>query len=214
MPPVARRSIHLPAPGSRRAVVIGAGSFGTAVAALLARGGLRTILQARTEQQAASLAEHRENRTYLPGVELPRELRIEHVGQGRSPAPTTCSWACPRPRSTGSSRVWRQRGWRSVPRSSPSPRGSCLPTRIRRPRSSAGTSVRIARPASEGRPMPTRWCQRAPDWWRRPARSRWRPRSPAVAGPGRAASCPPQPRAAGRRAARGGCGRPTRPVER
>ncbi|HET9125665.1 MAG TPA: NAD(P)H-dependent glycerol-3-phosphate dehydrogenase [Solirubrobacteraceae bacterium] len=82
MPPVPRRSIHLPAPGSRRAVVIGAGSFGTAVAVLLARGGLRTTLQARTERQAASLAEHRENRTYLPGVELPRELRIEYVGQG------------------------------------------------------------------------------------------------------------------------------------
>ncbi len=72
----------MPAPGSRRAVVIGAGSFGTAVAVLLARGGLRTTLQARTAEQAAVLAEHRENRTYLPGVELPRELRIEHVGQG------------------------------------------------------------------------------------------------------------------------------------
>jgi glycerol-3-phosphate dehydrogenase (NAD(P)+) len=44
MPPVPRRSIHLPAPGSRRAVVIGAGSFGTVVAVLLARGGLRTTL--------------------------------------------------------------------------------------------------------------------------------------------------------------------------
>lgn len=82
MPPVPRRSIHLPAPGSRRAVVIGAGSFGTAVAVLLARGGLRTTLQTRTADQASKLAEHRQNRTYLPGVELPRELRIEHVGEG------------------------------------------------------------------------------------------------------------------------------------
>lgn len=63
-------------------MVIGAGSFGTAVAVLLARGGLRTTLQARTEEQAASLSEHRENRAYLPDVELPRELRIEHVDQG------------------------------------------------------------------------------------------------------------------------------------
>src|SRR5579875_3678768 len=82
MPPVPRRSIHLPAPGSRRAVVIGAGSFGTAVAVLLARGGLRTTLQARTAEQAARLSERRENEAYLPGVELPRELRIEHVGAG------------------------------------------------------------------------------------------------------------------------------------
>jgi glycerol-3-phosphate dehydrogenase (NAD(P)+) len=82
MPPIPRRSIHLPAPGTRRAVVIGAGSFGTAVAVLLARGGLRTTLQARTQEQAEQLAEHRENRVYLPGVELPRELRIESVDGG------------------------------------------------------------------------------------------------------------------------------------
>ena len=80
MPPVPRRSIHLPAPGSKRAVVIGAGSFGTAVAVLLARGGLRTTLQARTAEQARTLEEHRENRVYLPGVQLPRELRIEPAG--------------------------------------------------------------------------------------------------------------------------------------
>jgi glycerol-3-phosphate dehydrogenase (NAD(P)+) len=82
MPPVPRRSIHLPAPGTKRAVVIGAGSFGTAVAVLLARGGLRTTLQTRTSEQAALLEEHRENRVYLPGVELPRELRVETVEEG------------------------------------------------------------------------------------------------------------------------------------
>jgi glycerol-3-phosphate dehydrogenase (NAD(P)+) len=63
-------------------VVIGAGSFGTAVAVLLARGGLRTTLQARTPEQAELLNDERENRVYLGGVELPRELRIEHVGAG------------------------------------------------------------------------------------------------------------------------------------
>jgi glycerol-3-phosphate dehydrogenase (NAD(P)+) len=82
MPPLPRRSIHLPAPGTKRAVVIGAGSFGTAVAVLLARGGLRTTLQTRTDEQAAQLLEHRENRVYLSGVELPRELRIEDVSGG------------------------------------------------------------------------------------------------------------------------------------
>ena len=82
MPPIPRPSIFLPAPGTKRAVVIGAGSFGTAVAVLLARGGLRTTLQARTPEQAQSLLDERENRIYLSGVELPRELRIEHVGAG------------------------------------------------------------------------------------------------------------------------------------
>jgi glycerol-3-phosphate dehydrogenase (NAD(P)+) len=82
MPPVPRRSIHLPAPGTKRAVVIGAGSFGTAVAVLLARGGLRTTLQTRTQNQADQLNEFRENRVYLPGVELPRELRVEPADAG------------------------------------------------------------------------------------------------------------------------------------
>ena len=82
MPPVPRRSIHLPAPGTKRATVIGAGSFGTAVAVLLARGGLRTTLQTRSPEQAKELADSRENRVYLSGVELPRELRIESVDAG------------------------------------------------------------------------------------------------------------------------------------
>jgi glycerol-3-phosphate dehydrogenase (NAD(P)+) len=75
-----RRAIPLPAPGARRAVVIGAGSFGTAVAVLLARGGFRTALLTRTREQADALQRDRENRVYLPGVELPRELRIDVAG--------------------------------------------------------------------------------------------------------------------------------------
>jgi glycerol-3-phosphate dehydrogenase (NAD(P)+) len=82
MPPIARRSIQLPAPGTRRATVIGAGSFGTAVAVLLARGGLRTTLQTRTPEQAERLQKDRQNRVYLPEVEFPRELRIDHAGAG------------------------------------------------------------------------------------------------------------------------------------
>jgi glycerol-3-phosphate dehydrogenase (NAD(P)+) len=62
--------------------VIGAGSFGTALAVLLARGGLRTTLQARTAEQAAQLEGEHENRVYLPGVELPAQLRIEPTSAG------------------------------------------------------------------------------------------------------------------------------------
>ncbi len=84
MPPVRRPSIQisLPTPGQRRAVVIGAGSFGTAVAVLLARGGLRTTLQTRTSGQCERLSADRENHAYLPGVPLPRELRVEPVSAG------------------------------------------------------------------------------------------------------------------------------------
>src|SRR5690242_21250991 len=74
--------LHLPVPGGRRAHVVGAGSFGTAVAVLLTRAGLRTTLLARTAEQAERLAAERENTTYLPGVELPRELRVAHVTEG------------------------------------------------------------------------------------------------------------------------------------
>jgi glycerol-3-phosphate dehydrogenase (NAD(P)+) len=63
-------------------VVIGAGSFGTAVAVLLARGGLRTTLQTRTPEQAERLVEDRENRAYLPAVPFPRELRVEPASNG------------------------------------------------------------------------------------------------------------------------------------
>jgi len=74
-------SLYLPTPG-RRAVVVGAGSFGTAIAVLLARGGLRTTLQARTREQASRLLADRENREYLPGIDLPPSLRIEDVSTG------------------------------------------------------------------------------------------------------------------------------------
>jgi glycerol-3-phosphate dehydrogenase (NAD(P)+) len=63
--------------GTGRATVIGAGSFGTALAVLLARGGLRTTLQTRTAEQAESIERERENSRYLPGVELPAQLRVE-----------------------------------------------------------------------------------------------------------------------------------------
>jgi glycerol-3-phosphate dehydrogenase (NAD(P)+) len=62
--------------------VIGAGSFGTALAVLLARGGLKTTLLARTAEQARQLRDRRENGRYLPGVELPEELRIEAMSVG------------------------------------------------------------------------------------------------------------------------------------
>ena len=80
--PRSARTRSRPAPGARRATVIGAGSFGTALAVLLARGGLRATLQTRTAEQAALLSSERENSRYLPGVELPAQLRIEPAAAG------------------------------------------------------------------------------------------------------------------------------------
>ncbi len=80
------RGRSLPTPGVRRATVVGAGSFGTALAVLLARGGLRTTLQTRTAEQAAEMEEQHENRLYLPGVQLPAGLRIEPASAGAARA--------------------------------------------------------------------------------------------------------------------------------
>jgi 1-acyl-sn-glycerol-3-phosphate acyltransferase len=68
-------------PPMRRAAVIGAGSWGTAVAVLLARGGLEVQLGARTAEQAEEMAEARENRRYLEGVELPDSLLVRPASE-------------------------------------------------------------------------------------------------------------------------------------
>lgn len=66
-------------PPMRRAAVIGAGSWGTAVAVLLARGGLEVQLGARTEARAAELSEDGENRRYLEDVPLPDSIDVRPV---------------------------------------------------------------------------------------------------------------------------------------
>jgi glycerol-3-phosphate dehydrogenase (NAD(P)+) len=68
-------------PPMRRAAVIGAGSWGTAVAVLLARGGLEVQLGTRTAVQAAEMADARENRRYLEGVELPDSLLVRPASE-------------------------------------------------------------------------------------------------------------------------------------
>src|SRR3954469_6481696 len=73
-------AIRYPGQHPRRATVVGAGSFGTAVALLLVRAGVRTTLLCRTEEQARQLAESRENERYLSGVELPQQLKIRALG--------------------------------------------------------------------------------------------------------------------------------------
>jgi glycerol-3-phosphate dehydrogenase (NAD(P)+) len=63
-------------PPMRRAAVIGAGSWGTAMAVLLARGGLEVQLGARTPERAAEMIEAGENRRYLPDVPLPEAVDV------------------------------------------------------------------------------------------------------------------------------------------
>jgi len=58
----------------KRAAVLGAGSWGTALAKVLAENGYATRLWARDAALAADIASHRQNRRYLADIELPRNL--------------------------------------------------------------------------------------------------------------------------------------------
>jgi glycerol-3-phosphate dehydrogenase (NAD(P)+) len=72
--------VRYPGQHPRRAAVVGAGSFGTAVAVLLVRAGVRTTLLCRTAEQAEELQRTRVNDRYLDRVELPRELSVRALG--------------------------------------------------------------------------------------------------------------------------------------
>src|SRR5436305_7384150 len=63
-----------------RASVVGAGSFGTGIALLLERAGVRTTLLCRTPEQAERMLDSRENSKYLPGIELPERLKVRVIG--------------------------------------------------------------------------------------------------------------------------------------
>ena len=66
-------------PPLRKAAVIGSGSWGTAMAILLARGGLDVQLGCRTRESAEQIATARENERYLPGVELPEGIAVKRA---------------------------------------------------------------------------------------------------------------------------------------
>ena len=68
-------------PPLRKAAVIGAGSWGTAIAVLLARGGLDVQLGTRTREQADEIRAERENERYLPGIRLPDEIGVRRSAE-------------------------------------------------------------------------------------------------------------------------------------
>ena len=60
----------------RRIGVLGAGSWGTALAILLAKKGIDTVLWARNQQLTSKMRDSLENVPYLPGFELPAGLKV------------------------------------------------------------------------------------------------------------------------------------------
>ena len=63
-------------PSFTKVGVVGAGSWGTALALLLQGNGLPTTVWGHEQETISSIREHRENRVYLPGVTLPPELQF------------------------------------------------------------------------------------------------------------------------------------------
>lgn len=57
-------------------VILGAGSWGTALAVAVANAGRRAVLWARREGAADAMARTRENAEYLPGVTLPEGVTV------------------------------------------------------------------------------------------------------------------------------------------
>ena len=63
------------ATAARSVAVLGAGSWGTALAALIARHGHRVVLWGRDAAVVEAIDARHENPRYLPGIALPQQLR-------------------------------------------------------------------------------------------------------------------------------------------
>ena len=75
--------------------VLGAGSWGTALAVSLARNGHATLLWGRDEAELAAIARRRSNEKYLPGQRLPGGLAVEPVLSRAVDAAGACLVAVP-----------------------------------------------------------------------------------------------------------------------
>ena len=64
-----------------RAVVLGTGSWGTALAILLGRNGLDVLLLGRNAEEVEMIERRRENLRYLPGFAVPASVRAAGLGE-------------------------------------------------------------------------------------------------------------------------------------
>lgn len=76
-------------------LIVGAGAWGTAMAVHLARLGLSVTLAPRRPEHAQAMTAARENRDYLPGVQLPVEVRIDSNLAGGAAQADVILLACP-----------------------------------------------------------------------------------------------------------------------
>jgi len=81
---------------SQEVCVLGAGSWGTALALVLARSGQRQVrLYTRNEEHASVMKQSRENSRYLPGIALPDNIHITSRVDEAISAIDACVYALP-----------------------------------------------------------------------------------------------------------------------
>ncbi len=173
--------MRYPGQHPRRAAVVGAGSFGTAVAVLLERAGVRTTLLCRTAEQAERLEAERENARYLPGVELPGHLRVRTLGEREDQfARADLIFLAVPSKGLAEALARAASAWASpsAPGSSRWPRAWCRRRGCRRRSRSSAPSAPSGWPASAVPRTRGRWSSPAPAWSAPRARSRSRTASP------------------------------------
>ncbi|MFP3465019.1 NAD(P)H-dependent glycerol-3-phosphate dehydrogenase [Leifsonia sp. SIMBA_070] len=81
------KAVKAPVVRPRRIAVLGAGSWGTTFAKILADGGSDVVLWARRPELAREINEVKRNSDYLEGINLPRNLRAtSRLGEAMSDA--------------------------------------------------------------------------------------------------------------------------------
>jgi glycerol-3-phosphate dehydrogenase (NAD(P)+) len=81
--------------GEPRVAVVGAGSWGTAFAGIIAGNGVDTTLWARRQDVAEAISSRHQNPDYLPGLELPPALLATHDLEKAASAATVILMAVP-----------------------------------------------------------------------------------------------------------------------
>lgn len=66
----------------KKVVIIGAGSWGTALGLVLARKGYDITLWEFNKERAEEIQKDRENKRYLPGIKFPDNLNVTYIKEG------------------------------------------------------------------------------------------------------------------------------------
>jgi glycerol-3-phosphate dehydrogenase (NAD(P)+) len=90
-----------------RAAVLGAGSWGTTFAKVLADAGTDTTLWARRRELADRITSDRENADYLPGIQLPAKVTATHDAAAAVSGAELVAFAVPSQSLRANLEIWR-----------------------------------------------------------------------------------------------------------